>query len=175
MEPPCLDSFAHLTTWDRTLAYDAPGLPFIFGFQDPEIRYKLASDGHLSTDPLQNTRYLELASENYNAKATLEPIKDFRISLDFQQRKSRTLSSNFRFDTSDGFNDFIDLGLQETGMFTTTFFTWPMAFDKMDNTTYQSEAFSNFKDFRITIAERLQQRELTEGVNAKFADSVGIV
>ena len=29
--------------------YKTPGLPFIAGFQDPKVRYKLAEGGHLSS------------------------------------------------------------------------------------------------------------------------------
>lgn len=151
---------------------NAPGWPFILGIQDPEIRYDLARNGHLSVSDLQNNRFIQLASTNYNGKATLEPIKNFRITLNYQQRKSNTTSSTFRFDPT--VNDFVDQGLQDIGMFSTTWFSWGTAFDKIDD-NYSSETFEAFKSARFDIAQRLQEREFSSGPNARFASQLGSI
>lgn len=151
---------------------NAPGWPFILGLQDPEIRYRLAERGFMSNSELQNNRYLELSSITYNAKATLEPIKNFRITLNYQQRKSNTTSSTFRFDPNVG--EFVDQGLQDVGMFSTTWFTWSTAFDKVDD-NYSTETFEAFKEARFTIASRLQQQQFSDGENSRYFDRIGEV
>ena len=149
---------------------NAPGWPFILGIQDSDIRYQLAQNGHLASSDLQNNRYLELSSVTYNGKATLEPIKNFRVTLNYQQRKSNTLSSTFRFDPNVG--EFVDQGLQEVGMFSTTWFSWGTAFDKIGD-DYSTATFEAFKNSRFDIATRLQEKEFTSGANQRFSNQIG--
>lgn len=49
-------------------------------------------------------------------------------------------------------------------------------FDKLED-DYSSEAFNQFKDNRLTIAQRLQNREFTgDGIYANmYADSLGMI
>ena len=159
----------------QNFGYNAPGFEFIAGLQDPEIRYNLARNGHLTGDTLQNNPYIELSSTTYSGKATLEPFKNLRINLDYDRRISHSVSSMFRYDPETG--GFTDFGLQESGMFSTTFFAWKTAFDKVDqeNPTYPSDAFDRFNENRLVIANRIQQQELTSDVNSRFADQIGVI
>jgi cell surface protein SprA len=149
---------------------NAPGLPFIIGLQDDQIRYDLATNGFLSSSELQNNRFLQLSSINYNGKATLEPIKNFRITLNYQQRESKTVSSTFRYDEAT--QEFIDQGLQEVGMFSTTWFSWSTAFDKVQS-DYSTATFEAFKSGRFDIASRLQIQEFATEENSRFASRTG--
>lgn len=157
----------------QDFGHDAPGFNFIAGIQDPDIRYDLARNGHLTGDPRQNNPYIELSGTNYSASATLEPIKNFRIQLNYDRRISRTVSSFFRYDPeTDNFSDF---GLQETGMFSTTYFMWNTAFEKYKkgDPTYPSAVFDQFDANRLIIAERLQRNEFESGVNSRYAEKIG--
>ena len=66
---------------------NTPGLPFIFGAQDESFRNTIAANGYLTTDTNQIARYLNLSSIDINGSATLEPIKGFRISVNFNSVK----------------------------------------------------------------------------------------
>jgi len=155
--------------------FNTPTWPFIMGFQDPELRYDLARNGFLSGDTLQNNRYMELSGTTISGKATIEPIKNLRISLNFEQRTSNTLSSNFRYDPET--EQFVDLGIQEVGQYSVSFWSWPTAFDELgDRTTnYNSEAFNDFLDYRKTLSFRVQEQDFTEGGNIRYADSLGAI
>lgn len=156
----------------RNFGLQTPTWPFIMGFQNPELRYDLARNGFLSGDTLQNNRFMELKSTTVSGKATFEPIKDFRISLNVEQRTSSTVSSNFRYDPDS--MRFVDLGLQEMGQYSISFWSWPSAFDKLD-ADYNSETFNNFKAFRQTVSHRVQEQEFLDGKNSRFSDSLGVV
>lgn len=158
----------------ENFGYTAPGWNFIAGFQNPELRYQLAAQGHLTGDPRQNNRYVEVATKEYNAKGTLEPFKNFRISLDYTQRFSKTLSSNFRWDTSE--MRFNDIGLRESGMFTSTTFLWPTTFDKLDEKhDYQSNAFDQFNANRDIFASRVQEKIFTSPEYSRYANDIGVL
>lgn len=122
--------------------YKTPGLPFIAGFQDPKVRYKLAEGGHLSQNPLQINRYIQLEGLEIKGTGTLEPFDGFRINLNFERRFSLTTSSTFRFDTLT--NSFMDQGYMEAGMFSMSNITWKTAFEKYDD-KFQSDAYDQFQ------------------------------
>ncbi|MFT5724253.1 MAG: cell surface protein SprA [Bacteroidia bacterium] len=154
---------------------NTPSWPFIFGLQNPELRYTLAKDGHITTDITQNTRYMQLKGQNVTGSATLEPFRNFRITLNITKRTSNTLSSNFRYE--EGEQKFLDLGLQEIGQYSISFMSWGTAFDKLGDVTqnYGSDAFSAFKDNRLAIAQTLQKQEFSSGLNKRFEDRIGEV
>ncbi|MCB0732999.1 MAG: cell surface protein SprA [Flavobacteriales bacterium] len=157
----------------RNFDLKTPSWPFILGMQDPELRYDLARNGFLSGDSLQNNRYTELSGQTVSGKATLEPFPNFRISLNVDKRTSNTLSSNFRYNTTTEM--FEDLGLQELGQYSVSFFSWSSAFDKIGDGTngYRSQVFEDFKNYRFDIAKRIQQKEFTEGGNDRYNSYVG--
>jgi cell surface protein SprA len=154
----------------HNFASRTPNWGFILGLQDPNLRYELASNGFLSNDTLQNNRYMELYSTTLSGKATLEPFRNFRISLDITLRESKTISSNFRF--NEVTQRFEDLALQETGQYSISFFSWRTAFDELTQ-DYNSDAYTTFLNNRRTIAERVQAFEFTEGGNSRFRNDVG--
>ena len=150
----------------------APSWPFIFGLQDPEIRYDLARNGFMTNDTAQNNRFLQLSGQNLTGSATLEPFRNFRITLNITKRTSNTLSSNFRFDNEA--QDWLDLGIQEVGQYSISFNSWGTAFDKLGDVTqnYSSAAFTQFKNNRLEVANRIQREEFTNG-NKRFEDKIG--
>lgn len=159
----------------QNFKHDAPGMPFILGSQDDNIRYRFAENGFMTTDTSQNTRYMQMSSMNINGSATLEPFDGFRISISFQKRQSLNTSSNFRYVDELGVYD--DLGLTEIGTFTSSFGMWNTMFDQINRSTgtdqYQSDAFDQFKNNRFVIAQRLQAQYFTEGIYAPiFGDSL---
>ncbi|PCJ66796.1 MAG: cell surface protein SprA [Bacteroidetes bacterium] len=139
---------------------NTPGLPFVFGSQDENFRNNIAAGGFLTTDTNQIARYINLNGFDLNGSATLEPIKGFRISINFNRRQSLNVNSNFRYQESSGSYD--DIIYTEIGTFSTSFGTWSSMFDKLGD-DYSSATFTQFKDNRYTIALRLQARDFGEG------------
>lgn len=144
----------------QNFGYNAPGFPFILGFQDPQIRYRLAENGHMSTDPRQNNRYIQLDGININGSATIQPSDGLRITLNIDQRRSTNTSSNFRWD--DSTSQYLDFGLQQMGTFSTTFGMWRTLFeDRIVDEEYNSPVFDQFRNNRFVIAERLQNEQFS--------------
>lgn len=149
---------------------NAPGLPFIFGSQDANIRYVLAEQGLMSRDPNINNQFGQKMSKTFSPKATVEPIRDLRIDLTASKNEMRNLSSTFKLDT---LGNFVDLGLQEAGSYTITFNSLRTAFDKV-NGQGKSETFTQFENNRFTMSRRLA---LENGVNTGSGnvDSLGYI
>ena len=154
--------------------YKTPGLPFIAGFQDPKVRYKLAEGGHLSQNPLQINRYIQLEGLEIKGTGTLEPFDGFRINLNFERRFSLTTSSTFRFDTLT--NSFMDQGYMEAGMFSMSTITWKTAFEKYDD-KFQSDAYDQFQKNRRVMAEKVQVEELNKDIwkSKNYANYIGLL
>jgi cell surface protein SprA len=74
----------------------APGWPFILGDQNPNIRYTAARNGWITESPDQNLPFTQSKSLNITGRATIEPIKDFRIQLDIKRSETNAYNENFR-------------------------------------------------------------------------------
>lgn len=158
----------------RNFDLSTPSWPFILGMQDPELRYDLARNGFLSFDTLQNNRFTELSAQTISGKATLEPFNNFRISIDIDKRTSNTFSSNFRY--NEATKSFEDLGIQELGQYSISFYSWKTAFQKSGDAgnNYYSQVFEDFKNNRFEMASRVQQNEFESG-NSRFVNRIGDV
>jgi cell surface protein SprA len=99
-----------------------------------------------------NTLNFNKYSTNLNARATLEPFKDFRIELTATRTYSYTRESYYKYD--DNLGMFQEYTPMERGSFSMSFFTFGTAFDKMDenNTT---KTYETMKSNRIKVADRL--------------------
>jgi cell surface protein SprA len=165
-----LPGFRHTPEYmGHNFSESSPGFDFIFGMQDPDLRYRMAQNGSLNRDVNQFNFYMETSSRVYNGKATIEPIKDMRIDLDFNLNVSTTIQSTFRFDTTDRFNSFRDLDVAESGMFTMSHIFWRTAFTK-DNADKSSPVFQQFENNRFVIAGRLQNED--ERIENKTTDTL---
>ncbi|MGV3596842.1 MAG: cell surface protein SprA [Bacteroidota bacterium] len=131
---------------------NAPGWDFVFGSQDPEVRYRMAREGFLSIDTQQNQYFIQTSKQEFSANATLEPIKDFRVELRFIRSHTQNLQSVFRYDeASDGFRDY---GFQEQGSFQVGISTLRTALEKKFINT-SSPSFDQMLNNRFIIAQRL--------------------
>ena len=64
------------TTWS------APGMDFILGSQDPDIRHRASANGWLVNNPVLTDPFRQLQSIDLGIKGTIEPFKDFKIQID---------------------------------------------------------------------------------------------
>lgn len=155
--------------------YKAPGFAFIAGMQDDNIRYKLAEGGHLSQNPLQINRYIQLNGLEIKGSGTVEPFEGFRINLNFERRFSNTTSSTFKYDTLT--NSFLDEGYMEAGTFSISSNTWRTAFEKYDPKKFSSAAYDQFQVNRKIMAGRVQAEELSSEIwnSRNYKDSIGVI
>ncbi len=139
----------------------SPGWDFVMGEQKEQIRYDLARQGYLSSSPVQNNLYIETITEDLTGRATLEPLSGFRISLDFNKRKSQNTQSMFRVDTTNNYNDFRDIGLNHSGTFSMSTIMWRSTFESLDEELWTTSTYNQFLNNRFVIAQRLQAVQFT--------------
>jgi len=129
---------------------DAPGIGFVFGSQR-DIRGDAVQNGWISTDTLLNTAYINKFNEQLNFRATLEPIRDFKIEITADRSFSAVHQEYFK---SDANGDFHSFSPTEMGSYSTSFFTWRTAWEE-DNEQNINPNFEQFKENREVIAFRL--------------------
>ena len=135
----------------------APGVPFLFGWQDRNFPQTAANNGWLTTDPLQNMPVIINKNERINIRSTIEPIPDLRIDLTGDRSISKNISEYYAYDTNTG--SFESQSMTERGNFSMSVNTWGTAFFAIGKgDVHSSEAFENFKTNRITIAKRLASK-----------------
>lgn len=130
----------------------APGWGFLFGSQD-DIRPDAIRGRWITADPDLNNQFVKTYTTNFSGKATLEPIRDFRIELSASRTYAKNHSEFFRADPDDPEN-IRAFNPVNSGNFSMSHITWATAFiaDREDNS---SPVFDKFKENRLVIAQRL--------------------
>jgi len=141
----------------------APGMPFLLGWQDYGFAQRAAENGWVTNDSALNMPYVFTKNERFSVRATIEPLPDLRIDMTADRSFSKNISEFYNYDPRT--NDFSADNFTERGNFSMSTLTWGTAFFAIgDGEVRQSEAFENFKDYRIIIARRLAaQRDPNNG------------
>jgi cell surface protein SprA len=136
--------------------FNAPGLKFVTGLQEtPTATLERArSQNWITQDTNLSAFYLRNHNTNFTGQATLEPIKSFRITVDFTRRESQNHSAIFKYgrDPYSGKTQYTEFNGIDNGNFAISVFTLPTAFSNDDNT------FNRFEAYRRTISQRLGGR-----------------
>lgn len=145
----------------------APGLGYVFGWQN-DITQLRNHEEWLSIDSSLNTLNYNKYSNNINARATFEPIRDLRIELNATRTYSYTRESYYKY--SDEFGGFAEFTPMERGNFSMSFFTFATAFDNIgdDNST---ASYTRMKEYRLKMANRLADEN--PYYNGEVIDSTG--
>lgn len=83
---------------DNTL--DAPGWGFIFGSQDPEIRFRAAENGWLTKATNLTSPFVQTDTRDLGLRTALELTQDFKIQLDVKKSTTSSFQEIFRYDES---------------------------------------------------------------------------
>ena len=152
--------------------FGAPGLPFLLGHQSTDLygngfgdgtfAQEAASNGWLVQQSNLNNQYTESYSENFNARASLEPIRDFKLELTANRNISKNYQSFFRYD--DDLQDYVNESANETGNFTATVMTWPTAFVD-DDSTYTNSVWESFLSGRRFVSARQNELNYNDDLN----------
>lgn len=134
-------------------ANNAPGSAFLLGSQDLDAYKELAvQNDWLSRSTSLNDPIIQTRTENYNVKATVEPIKNFRIQLTGKYKETSSFSEVFRYNGNgyESFNPLVNGNLNMSYVYLNTAF-WRESGDNV------SEAFTLFERNRNAIRTRLDQ------------------
>jgi len=129
-----------------------PTLGFVLGSQS-DIRYEAAKNGYLTNFPDFNQNFSQVKNRQLNFTAQVELFKDFKIDLS----ADRTLAQNFseQYDVSaDG--TYNPRSPYNFGNYNITTILIKTAFSQSDENF--SQAFQDFRDNRIIIANRLAEK-----------------
>lgn len=155
-------SIAGMQTYKGT---QAPGWPFLLGWQDPRFPQRAIENGWLSKDSLLNQPFMMNHSNTWNFRGTIEPLAGFRIDITGNRNYMESISEYY---IADRFGNFPDStrSTQLTGNFSISFISLGTAFEKVfSDENFASETFGKFRDeYRIEISRRLaEERALGPG------------
>ena len=131
--------------------FNAPGLSFLLGSQDPGIRRTAVENnwlvGGALTMPFQQNQL-----ENIGVQALIEPFRDFRLTVDFK----KTVTSTYQeiFQVQEG--DYVALNPVRSGNYNVSYLTIRTAFSRDDGND-NSETFQSFEANREIILNRLER------------------
>jgi len=174
---------AYFMGMDSTLT--APGWDFIFGGQNPNIRYRAADNNWLNKNPGLTTPFMQTYTENLSLRAAIEPGKDLKIQLDAKRTNNATFQEIFHWSDSasqDVHNGFVSSTPTRKGSYSISFMSIQTAFDKnkSNNSSKAYEAFvknvqiiKNRQDLRNTepgYYDSLSQDVLIPAFIAAYSD-----
>ena len=132
----------------------APGIPFLFGWQDQDFAREAASKGWVTSDSLLNMPFQVTQNERINIRATVEPLPDLRIDVTADRSMSKNISEFYNYDSHSG--RFNANSFSESGNFSMSTLTWGTAFFAIGKgDAQQSDSFEKLKENRVIIANRL--------------------
>ena len=146
---------------------NAPGLGFIFGEQT-DLRQRAFKNGWLTTSDKLNSAYTKKNSNSLNGRATIEPYNNFRIELTANRNYTNNYKTFYRADSLGNFKNYSE---SEQGSFSMSYLTWNTAFVSNDETDFSNKNFENFKNYLMTIANRLSKENPNSDFNKR--DSLG--
>jgi len=140
----------YLLGFDRNWA--SPGLPFILGSQDPDIKRNAAQNGWLAQNGAQNNPFTQNNTEQLTIRANAEPVRDLKIQIEARRTERNNYSEVFRWVPD--LNNFETQTPLRTGSFGISFFSMATAFTP-DDENNNSSVFEEFVANREIIRNRL--------------------
>src|SRR5660397_92328 len=93
----------------------APGMPFLFGWQNNDFAQNAATNGWITTDSTLNRPFVVTQSERINFRATIEPFPDLRIDVTADRTYANNITEFYNYDNNSG--DFNANSYSESGNF----------------------------------------------------------
>ncbi len=142
-------------------AATAPGLPFIFGDQSNQVFEKANRYKWLTQSDSANTLFTRTFNSTFTGKITIEPIKDFKIELNWSRNATRNNNGIMRYDPTSG--TYNPISAVETGSYSISVISWSSAFDQDSPDSLISSTFRSFLNNRQTISQRIGQERGLSG------------
>ena len=129
---------------------NAPGWGFVFGSQDPNIRFKMAEQGFMTHNTKLTTPFSQVQTKDISIRASLEPSNDFKIQLDLKKSSTSAYQEIFRDTTGNG--NYGSLSESRSGSYKISIISIRTAFKNNNSTS--STVFQKFSDNIATIGDR---------------------
>ncbi len=136
--------------------FDAPGWAFVAGIQ-PDTKWldDAARQGWITERPELNQQVTRNYTQNFDAAATIEPFREFRIELNANRQYTRNNTELFKdqdFLLDPNATDFQHRAQRDLGSYTISYFTMNTLFDNDIDAI-----FDRYKNYRPVISSRLGQ------------------
>ncbi|MDD4574793.1 MAG: cell surface protein SprA [Bacteroidales bacterium] len=167
-----LPGFIHTPLYlGNNLSNNAPGWGFVSGYQT-DIAETATLKEWITKDTVFNSQYMKKYNQNLNLRASIEPVRDFRLDI----TGTRTYTENYSaYIKANAEGEYGNYAPQTTGSFNISYFALNTAFIK-DDAKYSNDNFENLKTYRLEIAQRLAaQNPNSEGTNPEngYPDGYG--
>lgn len=143
-------------------AWNNPGWAFLFGSQNPNVRYDLAGNGNIAPSAELTQTFKQNRAMNLRLTGILEPIRDFRVTLEARKREVGDYQEIFR-NSLDNPGEYQSISPNRLGSYSITGIMIGTAFAK-DDSQNNSPLFRNFENYRSIIKERLDGETVGGGV-----------
>lgn len=131
----------------------APGFGFVFGQQDPNFKFRAASNGWITRDSTLNNQLTNTYTTNLTARSSIEPLNGLKIDLNWTRIFAKNHSEYFRTGSNGEFRSFNQV---DAGNFSISWLTLNSSFTK-DRKDYTNEVFDRFDQNRKIISQRLAE------------------
>jgi cell surface protein SprA len=129
-----------------------PSLGFVFGSQD-DIRYEAAKNGWLTDYQDFNQNFTQVTTKNLKVTTNIDLFPDLKIDLTMDRSYSENNSEQYSVRESD--NLYMPLSRYTYGMFSISTVLIKTSFSTSNE--FESAAFDDFRNNRLTIANRLAE------------------
>lgn len=148
----------------------APGFPFLFGAQkDTSWLGEISQKGWLTEDTTFYYPFVQTRQQNLSFKVVFEPIRDFRVDINWDKTWSEDYSEYYKKVSADA--GFQHLAPTTTGSYSISFVMLKTAFDKLDQNNF-SEAFRDFENLRSEFSAQLAELNPNSSGNFINEDSI---
>lgn len=148
------------------LGSSRPSLGFIFGSQD-DVRYEAAKNGWLTNYPDFNQNFTQVTNKIFKTTANVDLFPDLKIDLSLDRSYSENFSE--QYDVTDG--QYNARSPYSTGIFSISAVLIKTSFSASNETA--SAAFDDFRQNRLTVANRLASQRGIDVTNPVNLDAEG--
>lgn len=139
-----------------TEQFNAPGWDYVFGIQpNTEWLNKAGGNGWITNNVYQNQQFAQNYTQSIEGRATLEPIRDFKVDVNLTKSYVRNHTEFYKVDTIG--SPFQHLAPLDMGSYTISYMPINTMWDKYDPKQYITEIFPIFEENRHIISRRLGQ------------------
>jgi cell surface protein SprA len=145
------------TTGGKTFNHADIMLPFLVGSQDPSFRQKASDVGWVSNARSINQPFTQSHTNTISARANVEPLKDFKITLEAKLTSGNIYTELYRVRAT-GSNEFVSDNPTRSGNYSVSAITILSSFDKHVSGSVDPNSsvnFEKFKAYRTQIANEL--------------------
>ncbi len=132
--------------------FENPGLGFVLGSQDNNIRNILASNSLYAPSEFLTNPFSQNKATRFSYDALVEPFQDFRITVTGRKNFTENYQEIFRNDPVS--DSYISINPNRSGTYGISFMMIKTAFEQ-DDVNNNSPLFQNFEAYRNIIKQRL--------------------